>query len=191
MIVTTSRAIYARYLPSWLQCRFDWFMILTQGCRICYFTSSYPFGGGESFIDPEIRAWEGVGIGVDVLPLYPRGSLRDDALGLCGLTSLPLFSPRYLVALLGWLIENPVKVCCVVLDLLRAPSKIPKNISAALKAFYVAKLLRERRPCHIHAHWGGASSTMAMVVGDMLCVPWSLTCHRWDIYENNLLALES
>jgi glycosyltransferase involved in cell wall biosynthesis len=41
--------------------------------------------------------------------------------------------------------------------------------------------------CHIHAHWGGASSTLAMAASRATGVPWSLTLHRWDIFENNLL----
>jgi glycosyltransferase involved in cell wall biosynthesis len=40
---------------------------------------------------------------------------------------------------------------------------------------------------HIHAHWGGASSTLAMAASRATDVPWSLTLHRWDIFENNLL----
>ena len=49
------------------------------------------------------------------------------------------------------------------------------------------RVVRTHGARHIHAHWGGASSTLAMAAARATDVPWSLTLHRWDIFENNLL----
>jgi glycosyltransferase involved in cell wall biosynthesis len=49
-------------------------------------------------------------------------------------------------------------------------------------------VVRRFRPTHIHAHWGGASSTIALVAAEATDVPWSMTLHRWDIHADNQLA---
>jgi colanic acid/amylovoran biosynthesis glycosyltransferase len=56
------------------------------------------------------------------------------------------------------------------------------------KAFWLAQLARALGMEHVHAHWGATSATIAMLAGRIAGVPWSLTVHRWDIREDNLLG---
>jgi glycosyltransferase involved in cell wall biosynthesis len=56
------------------------------------------------------------------------------------------------------------------------------------KALWLADVARRWKADHIHCHWAGTTATMAMLASSLSRVPWSLTLHRWDIVENNLLA---
>ena len=56
---------------------------------------------------------------------------------------------------------------------------------------WLASVATEWEADHIHCHWGGTTATMAMIASQFSGVPWSLTLHRWDIVENNLLALKA
>jgi glycosyltransferase involved in cell wall biosynthesis len=48
--------------------------------------------------------------------------------------------------------------------------------------------MRRRRIQHVHAYWASTPATVAYAVAMLNDIPWSFTAHRWDIYENNLLA---
>ena len=62
-----------------------------------------------------------------------------------------------------------------------------KNLAILPKAVFVANLLRNKRVEHIHAHWGSTTATMAWIISELTGIPWSVTFHRWDIKENNML----
>lgn len=162
---------------------------MTLGKNICYVTASYPFGSGEGFVDPEVNEWVRRGYSLTVVPLRPRGPIRSTCTGQA--IRMPLFQMRYLVSVLRWFMRSPRVTLGIFSCILSMPGKILKNAAAIVKAFAVADFLIQCPTSHIHAHWGGTSSTMAMAVSRLTDIPWSLTCHRWDIYENNLLALKS
>jgi glycosyltransferase involved in cell wall biosynthesis len=63
-----------------------------------------------------------------------------------------------------------------------------KNLAIVPKALWLARFAREWKADHIHCHWAGTTATMAMIASRVSHIPWSLTAHRWDIVENNLLA---
>src|SRR5262249_34363244 len=54
-----------------------------------------------------------------------------------------------------------------------------------------ARRLRELGADHVHAHWAAASATLALVAAELAEVRWSLTAHRWDIREANLLRAKA
>lgn len=62
-----------------------------------------------------------------------------------------------------------------------------KNLGVFPKALYVAGLFAREQVGHVHAHWGSSTSTMAYVASRLNLIPWSMTLHRWDITENNML----
>jgi len=61
------------------------------------------------------------------------------------------------------------------------------NLTATIKALAIADRFVNLGIEHIHAHWGTRPSTFALLVSELTGIPWSMTLHRWDIYENNLL----
>jgi glycosyltransferase involved in cell wall biosynthesis len=71
------------------------------------------------------------------------------------------------------------------------PRTVAKNLLVHPKALWLARRLRELRPDHVHAHWISASATLAMVAAERAGIGWSLTAHRWDIREENLLRAKA
>jgi len=63
-----------------------------------------------------------------------------------------------------------------------------KNLTIVPKALWLAGVAARWNADHIHCHWAGTTATMAMLASQLSGIPWSLTAHRWDIVENNLLA---
>jgi len=63
-----------------------------------------------------------------------------------------------------------------------------KNLSIVPKALWLAGIAKRWGADHIHCHWAGTTATMAMLASRLSGVPWSMTAHRWDIVENNMLA---
>ncbi len=162
-----------------------------EDTRICYITASYPFGPGEAFVGVEIDAWRKRGYSIFLMPAYPRGGGAEKFDGIADVLNYPIFSFSFFPVLLYWAFKSPAVVFGVFLDLFKSPGNFWKNFFVSIKAFACARDLMRQRCVHIHAHWGGTSSTMAMVIARLTGVPWSLTCHRWDIYTNNLLRLKS
>ena len=69
----------------------------------------------------------------------------------------------------------------------RNPWVLIKNLAILPKGVFIAKMLRKEDTCHIHAHWGSTTSTMAYIISQLTGIAWSFTLHRWDIRENNML----
>jgi colanic acid/amylovoran biosynthesis glycosyltransferase len=158
--------------------------------KLVYVTSRYPFGPGEAFLGTEIAAHLEAGCELAVFPAYPRGAVSHaDARRFLGLVPPPsplsdagafvrrvLPSPGALRRAGGTLLAR------------QTPRIRAKNVAVLARLGSLVELLRRLRPDHVHVHWGGTSSTLAMTAAETVGIPWSLTLHRWDIYENNLLA---
>ena len=69
----------------------------------------------------------------------------------------------------------------------RNPVILIKNLLVLPKGLLVSEIVRKENIIHIHAHWGSTTATMAYIISRLTNIPWSLTLHRWDIAENNLL----
>ncbi|WP_242335597.1 glycosyltransferase [Anaeromyxobacter sp. SG66] len=155
-----------------------------------YVTASFPFGIGETFLIPEIRGLASRGIQVRIWPLYPRGDRRSDwnAPDRVSIISAPLLSVRMLAASAWALLRHPLRASRLTWRIMRGPVRlVARNLAVLPKGLWLANEL-ERSACdHLHVHWGGTTATAGMIAAEVAGIPWSLTCHRWDIYENNLL----
>ncbi len=69
----------------------------------------------------------------------------------------------------------------------RTPWILVKNLAIFPKGAFLAKVLQREDICHIHAHWGSTTSTMAYITSQLTGIGWSFTLHAWDIRENNML----
>ena len=160
--------------------------------RLLYVTSSFPYGEGEGFLVPELRELERQGHEVTIVPALARGRVvhRDAGAFLPDTRRMPLLSPAVVSAAARVSLASPASSLRELLLLRRSqtPSILAKNLAVLPKALWLAALARKLEVAHIHAHWGGTSGTLAMVAGRLARVPWSLTVHRWDIREDNLLA---
>jgi glycosyltransferase involved in cell wall biosynthesis len=162
--------------------------------RLIYVTSSLPYGPGEAFVIPELTELMRRGHTVTIVPAYARGTvLHDDAEPLLAATERHrLVSAAIARDVLVELVRAPRRVLRAMLLVARSRDRriLGKNLAVLPKGLALARLVRERRVEHVHAHWGSTSSTVALLASEVSGVPWSLTLHRWDIDEDNLLALK-
>jgi colanic acid/amylovoran biosynthesis glycosyltransferase len=164
--------------------------------RLAYITASFPFGRGESFLIPEIDALKAELDGVlYIVPLYPRSEHRSDwQPSDTSIVSLngPLVSLPILITAVRTLVRHPARCIAAFKHILIFPVRhILKNCAVVPKALWLAEQVSKHDINHIHAHWGATTATLGMIVSEVTGVAWSLTCHRWDIYENNLLSAKS
>ncbi|HEY7018489.1 MAG TPA: glycosyltransferase [Gaiellaceae bacterium] len=160
--------------------------------KLVYVTSTLPYGPLEAFVLPEIAALERLGHEVWIVPMYPRGErIHADAEPHASRTvAEPLFSAG--IAASGARELARPKTARVLGRTLRTrPKTAAKNLVVQPKALWLAGKLRELGPDHVHAHWASTSATLALVASELAGVPWSLTAHRWDIREANLLAAKA
>ena len=163
--------------------------------RVIYVTARLPHGAGEPFLITEIAALERRGCEVTMIPMRPKGPLvHGDVLRLRSkAVSLPLLSGVILRATFAETARAPATVARAVLSLRasRSPRILLKNLAVVPKALWLARQARRLEADHVHAHWASTSGTVAMLAGEVARIPWSLTAHRWDIAEDNLLRLKA
>jgi len=63
-----------------------------------------------------------------------------------------------------------------------------KNCAVVPKALWLAGQARHLGVNHIHAQWAATSATCAMIASIVADLPWTMTAHRWDIREDNLIG---
>lgn len=163
--------------------------------KIIYITASFPYGLGESFLIPEIIALKDHGINLTIVPIFPRGELRKDWNGLSGdykLYTENILSFKVFFSLISFTFLHPI-IFLKLLLLLRGSNlnQLIKNIVILPKSIWLTSIIKKENPDHLHAHWGSTTSTSAMLSTSITSTKWSFTCHRWDIYENNLLSKKS
>lgn len=123
--------------------------------------------------------------------MYPRGALLHHE-------AEKLLERKFIQPLISWtILKNAVTIifrkpirCLEAFCLLlksRSLKILGKNLAVYPKGLWLAALIRKLHPDHIHTHWAATTASMAMVACTIADVPWSITAHRWDITENNLL----
>ncbi|MDQ3995247.1 MAG: glycosyltransferase family 4 protein [Actinomycetota bacterium] len=162
---------------------------------VIYVTAKLPYGASEPFLIPEVTALEREGCDVTVVPVRRAGDLvHDDAAALVPrAVALPVVTGAILRAALAELVRAPVAVLRA-LFLLRASRStriLLKNLAVFPKGLWLGRYARRRGAAHLHAHWASTSATLAMVASEISGIAWSVTAHRWDIAENNLLPLKA
>ena len=159
--------------------------------RIIYVTSSLPHGKKEAFIIPEISELTRRGHDVLIVPTYPRGKVvHGDVKPLMRqVVSKPLLSADIAKVAAKRFSENPTGASEVLTSLFRSRSAgvLLRNLAVYPKGLWLAELARDWRADHIHAHWCTVPATMALVAGEVSGLPWSITAHRFDIAQDNLL----
>ncbi len=130
-----------------------------------------------------------------VVPMYPRGPLvHGDVVPLMKrVVSRPLFGPDILKSAGSEIARNPAAAIRSLAPLFRSRNLmiLLKNLAVYPKGLWLAALARRWGAEHMHVHWAASTATMALVAGQVSGIPWSVTCHRWDIVENNLLGMKA
>ncbi|GEA16570.1 colanic acid biosynthesis glycosyltransferase WcaL [Moorella sp. E308F] len=162
--------------------------------KIAYITAHAPFGRGETFVLEEMLAMAELGVELVIVPRNPPKEVFHDLARqlLDRAIWLPLFNWRIFLSFLKTVALNPRlwRILGRILRHSRTLKILVKNLAVVPKAVFIAGLLRQARVEHIHAHWGSTTATMAWIASELTGIPWSVTLHRWDIAENNLLRFK-
>jgi colanic acid/amylovoran biosynthesis glycosyltransferase len=161
---------------------------------IGFITQQIPYGKGEGFVLVELEEFVRCHGDIVVIPVRPAettfhqvsASLLDSTL------RLPLLSVTLVFRLVKFAIGH-LPALCTFMSMLQKSRKYPillKNLLVLPKAIYVASQVQRLNIDHLHAYWASTSATVAMVAAQLTGIPWSLTAYRWDIAEDNLLALK-
>lgn len=164
--------------------------------KIMYITASFPYGKSESFLIEEIVELAKLELEIIVVPLRPIGEKRKDWKESKGfkLLATELYSMEVLSVFFKFILRNPIRFCAIIYFLIKNSKfnfQLLKNIAVMPKSIWMAKKQNEHNFDHVHVHWAGTTATSALISSKITGMDWSLTCHRWDIYENNLLDFKS
>jgi len=157
--------------------------------KIAYITKQMPFGLSEAFILPEVADHRARGWDVWYAPLAGGAMLHDPSLLLHTLAA-PLFSLAILGAGLTELLQHPLRTMRLGgrLLLVRSPRLALRNLAVLPKGLWLGRRLRHDGFQHVHIHFAAAPATMGLVAAKVSGLPWSITAHRYDIAQNNLLG---
>lgn len=160
---------------------------------IAYITAQTPYGRGEQFILPEIIELVNNNNKVLVIPIRPDKKLGDgfEPKQVSSYTiRIPLFNFYVLLISLFLFFKYPIKTLRILLNIFLhsgSISKIIKNLVVLPKGLVTGDIVKKKKIEHIHAHWASTPATVAYIASNISNIPWSLTCHRWDITENNMI----
>lgn len=165
----------------------------TDQTSLLIMTASFPVGSGEGFLEEELRALARNGAKLTVVPLWPRGvtrSLTNVDKSKIQFVVKPLIDLHMLLAAFSVGTRSPLRLLNWVWkqSVMGTYSQRIKNLVTLPKALWLAGFIQKSGIHHLHSHWASTTATCAMVAADLAGIPWSFTAHRWDIYENNLLA---
>ncbi|MDX6481698.1 MAG: hypothetical protein QOG85_2208 [Gaiellaceae bacterium] len=158
--------------------------------RLVYVASSFPYGRNDVFFGPEVRELRRQGVDVLVVPVRPRGPLTTADAGDLAVRK-PLLDGAIALGLGRELVRAPRRTGEALRLLAPAPHVLFRNLVAFPKAAWLAQVARQWEADHIHAHWAGPPSTVAMIASRLSGIPWSFTAHATEIHANNLLREKS
>ncbi|MEZ8950357.1 glycosyltransferase family 4 protein [Vibrio sp. 10N.247.311.18] len=155
--------------------------------RILVVTSSYPYGKGEGFIEPELKNLSENFI-VDLLPTYPRGDIKEQYIDISGdYMKFNLFEFFYIRTFILYIIFRPLSLfklagLCFTNNLI----KTLRNLILLPKAIYFSELnIRSKEYDFIYCHWLTAPAQLGLLLSEMTGTPFGVTAHRWDIIDAN------
>lgn len=159
---------------------------------LVYLATKFP-ALSETFIYEEILALKAQGVDVRFFVFF--GTKPDVEHGyIAALSQLVTCAPRtvsfaHLAAHARILARHPRAYSRALYDLIRTewrrPVLVLKNLYAFGKGVALANIIESGGdlPQHIHAHWATMPTTAALVIAQILGIPFSFTAHAWDIYK--------
>ena len=160
--------------------------------KLIYITTTMPFGRGEEFLAPEAHELIRLGHEVLIAPRSPKGPVfSQDAVGLDSRSlRRSLLSPAVVLSGAAEFLRHPAAAARALRILIHSEnaSVFTRNLAVFPKALWLSRVARNWQADHIHAHWGLTTATIAMIASELTGIPWSLTLHRADIVQPNLLA---
>jgi colanic acid/amylovoran biosynthesis glycosyltransferase len=158
--------------------------------KVLYVTKLLPCGVSEAFILPEIASHLDAGWDVWLAPVQ-RGRIQHSyGAALTGRTlSVALLSPEVLGAAALEILSRPAGFIRALRTVVRSrsPGILAKNLAVVPKALWLARQLRREGFSHVHVHWAAVPATFGGLAAEIAGLDWSITAHRYDIAQDNLL----
>jgi glycosyltransferase involved in cell wall biosynthesis len=168
------------------------------GLNLVYIIGTYPLLT-TTFIDREVETLQHMGMHIQLLSVRrpPKnveleqkyGQLQKQIIYL-----LPVDWIRFILAHLYFALLRPLAYFKLISFLFTRPHSTFKLQLKTLLHFaegvYAAFLLRGRAWDHVHAHFVDRAATVALCVGRLLDLSYSLTAHANDIYAQQVLIGE-
>ena len=163
--------------------------------RLAYLTTKFP-RLSETFIYEELLALRDMDVDVRLLAFYRTGervhgymqSMRDAVI-----YAPPILSRAHLAAHWHFVRSCPdsyrAALAQIIGEVWRTPIILGKSLYAFCKGVALAHIveINGNPPRHLHAHWATMPTTAAMVIGQLLDVPFSFTAHAWDIFKEQAM----
>jgi len=163
---------------------------------ITYIIGTYP-GLTTTFIDREVLALRSMGVQLRILSIrqpWTKLSAEQEALRKDVTYLLPVKWLSLMMSHLTYAITKPKRFFSTLIYLLTRPHPSFRARLMTLIHFvegvYAAYLLRQKPGEHLHAHFIDRAATVALVMGRLLNIPYSVTAHASDIYVSPVLLRE-
>lgn len=159
--------------------------------RLGIITSTFPFGSGEMFLEPELEALCSLPLRITVFPATPQNN-RNAYPGIkIDVVRFALLAPGTLFGALRGFCRNAGAALNSLRTLLKGRTTIGtklKNLALFPTGLAVADEVCRRSISHLHAYWLSGASTVALVAARVANIPWSYSAHSWDIFmADNLI----
>ena len=156
--------------------------------RLLYVTKQLPYGETEAFILPEVASHRAAGWQVWLAPTQLGALVHEEAAALEPATlRAPLLSPAVLAGFAAEALRNPLKVLNWGLVAAGSGRLALRNLAVWPKGVWLGRQARRLGIDHIHVHWASVPATMGMIAADVAGLGFSVTAHRYDIAQGNLL----
>lgn len=160
---------------------------------LVYIIGTYP-GLTTTFIDREIRALRLKGVHVRIISIRtPHTIISRAQEQLQEITSylLPASWGHFIIGHLRFSMQKPAIYFGTLFELWTNPhpdlALRLKTVLHFAEGVYAAERIRKGKCDHIHAHFIDRASSVALVAGRLLNVPYSVTAHANDIYVKPVL----
>lgn len=170
---------------------------MEEGLNVAYVVVMFPCYS-ETFVLRELLELKRRGARLTVLSLkgFSEKILDDDARAILPdtLYSPFLFSLGLLRSNIHFLLRKPGGYAgmawLIFRNLITRPRELLKNAALFPKSVHFARLIEERGVRHIHAHFANYPATAACIISRLTGIPFTVTAHAHDIFQNQHLLEE-
>lgn len=161
---------------------------------LLYVIGTYP-SLTTTFIDREVTSLQRAGVRLRVVSLRrPVRTLSAEQQALVPLVRYLLPAPvgDVVRAHLRVLVRHPVRLVRLLVRLVRQPHPSWRDrlrtVAHVAEGVCVARIVEDELPARrLHAHFLDRAAVVALVVGELLDLPWTVTGHASDIYVDPVL----
>jgi len=161
--------------------------------KLLYVTREAPYGDNEGFVLPEIDSHIQAGWDVFICPLDGHRLVHHiDQKVLDRTLNRHLISPSICAGAILQFIRTPLRALDTLWKVLTGSriDLLPRNLAAWPKGLWLGRQVHRLGIQHIHIHWIAVPATMGFIAATVAKVPFSITAHRYDIAQGNMIPIK-